>query len=218
MIRALLLASSLLATSTSDASVYAVPADCAKYFGDACSPAIGAWLPRLPSTPAWAVQTTAAATRVHDEIIDPAGRGPVAFGSLHGILGGTRFTYGTAGPPRGSVVYDPVTRSAMYDVGCCAWHDVVVAADVSPPPKRVIRRSLAAIHTSHEISLGIPPGAVRAVFGPAPLVAVPHHADEVLLAYRGTLAIDGVSAQCDESYAFLFRRGRLALIDYGAAC
>jgi hypothetical protein len=198
-------------------SIYDVPPDCATYFHDACSPAIGAWLPRLPSTPGWAFDTKAAPTSVEDEIRDPAGRGPRTFGHLHAVVDGTGFVYGMAGPPRGSLVYDPVARIAFYDEGCCAWHDVVVASDVSPPPKHVVARSLVAIRTKRGIALGAEPSAVRAVFGAAALSPVPNRADERLLVYRKPLG-NPRDSTCDESYAFLFRRERLVLIDYGAAC
>jgi hypothetical protein len=126
--------------------------------------------------------------------------------------------YGMAGPPRGSLVYDPVMRIALYDVGCCAWHDVVVAADVSPPPKRVVARSLVAIRTARGITLGAQPQLVRHVFGAAALSPVPGNSGEALLEYREPVHVPDGASTCDESYAFLFKHGRLAAMDYGAAC
>jgi hypothetical protein len=215
----LLVAICVVATSVkAGASIYSVPWDCAKYFHDACSPAIGAWLPRVPGPPAWELATKTATTSVHDEIIDPSGSGPRTFGGLHAVARGTRFVYGMAGPPNGRLVYDPVARIALYDEGCCAWHDVVVAADVSPPPKHVVARSLTTVHTARGIVLGVQPRVVRAVFGAAPLLPVRGSAGDSLLEYRELAHVPGVISTCDESYSFLFKRGRLAAMDYGAAC
>jgi hypothetical protein len=201
-----------------DQSPYSVPPDCYQYFKDACSPKIGAWLPRVPGEPAWFSEAHTNPTTAHDEIGDDAGNKKSTLERSTGPKNGTPFVYGMAGPPRGTLVYDPAARIAYYDVGCCAWHDVVVSIARSPPPKTVVERSLRALRTHRGIALGVTPQAVRVVFGPAALTAVSGHANEGTLEYAEPLHGASVSSTCVESYAFLFASGRLAAIDYGAAC
>jgi hypothetical protein len=83
--------------------------------------------------------------------------------------------YGSAGPPKGRAVYDPQHRLAFYEQGCCSWSDVVAAADVSPPPKRVVVRDLRALSTVRGVRLGQTPADVVKIYGRGALIAVKGH-------------------------------------------
>jgi hypothetical protein len=190
---------------------------CRPYFRDACSQAIGDWLPRVPQR-LYPGRRRFAPTSVNDEIVDPAGAGEPEFLSQRGVVNGTFFVYGTAGPPRGHLVYDSVHRIAFYDEGCCSWHHVVVVANVDAPPKRVATRTLTGLRTRRGIALGDAPSRIRTTYGPAPLRAVLGRSDEATLAYTRPITFPGVYSPCDGDTTFLFERGRLIAMDFTDAC
>ena len=174
---------------------------------------MGRWLPRVPNTndPRYAT------TKVRDELVDPAGAGAPRFLDLRGVAGGSLFTYGLAGPPKGHAVYDPIHRIAFFDEGCCSWHRIVAAANVEPPPKSLATRSLAGLHTRLGIRFGATPAQVEAVYGPAKLEMVAGNALERTYAYRRSI-LNPPNSPCDAPMTFLFERGRLAAMSFGMEC
>jgi hypothetical protein len=188
---------------------------CRPYFGNACSDAVGNWLPRFAAIGFRGA--SGAPTRVVDEIVDPAGRGKLAFLWLRGVVGGTFFVYGSAGPPRAHVVYDPVHRIAYYDEGCCSWHHVVLASNVNPPPKPTASRSLVDLRTARGIGLGDDASRILATYGPAPFHWEVGAPGEQFLRYHRVLFNPG-SSPCDAITTFLFDRGRLTAMDFEQAC
>jgi hypothetical protein len=191
--------------------------ECGYDYGDACSPAIGRWLPRVPQS-AMIIGTRPSPTTVHDEIVDPAGIGAPGFLGQHSVVNGTLFVYGRAGPPKGSIVYDPANHIALYDEGCCAWHHMVLSANTGAPPKPVATRRLTGVRTLRGIALGDLPSRVRAVFGPAPLRPVPERSDETTLAYVRILRFPPPNSPCEEANTFLFEHGHLVAMDFTNAC
>jgi len=190
---------------------------CRPYFGDACSEAMGHWLPRVPN--GWIVADAApspARTSVYDEILDPAGTGRREFLKQQNVYRGSFFAYGKAGPPQGHAVYDPIHRIAYYDEGCCSWHHVVVATNVSPPPKRIAMRSLIGLKIRGGIKLGDPPAEIESIYGPSRLHSVKNDSTSQTLSYVRALASGSMT--CYENTTFLFRRGRLAAFDFTQAC
>jgi len=192
-------------------------AECGYDYGDACSPAIGKWLPRVPQS-AITEDTHPAPTNVHDEIVDPAGAGERGFLGQRDVAKGTEFVYGMAGPPKGSVVYDPVHRIAYYAEGCCAWHHVVVASQVDAPPKHVVTRDLSGLKTRLGIGLGDRPLRIRGIYGPAQLRTVSGRSGEETLAYIRIIHFPKPYSPCEEANTFLFAHGRLVALDFTAAC
>ncbi len=189
-------------------------ASCRPYFGSACSEALGHWLPHIPNDQF----ALGHATTVVDEIVDPAGRGEIHFRGQRGVYRGTFFVYGTAGPPRGSAVYDPVRRIAFYDEGCCAWHHVVVASNVPSPPKPIVMRSLAGVRTKRGIRLGDPRSAVLAVYGPALTHTVSGQPAQEIFSYSRVEKNPPPNSPCEASMTFLFTRNRLTAMDFTKAC
>jgi hypothetical protein len=189
---------------------------CRPYFGDACSEAIGKWLPRVPN--ALIARTLATRTTVRDRIIDPAGSGPLTFLGLRGVYRGTHFVYGSAGPPQGHAVYDPVHRIAYYDEGCCSWHELVIASNAKAPPKTIATRSLIALRTQSGIRLGDNPSVIESVYGPAALRPVARASHQRTLSYYRVIKYSKVYSPCDERTTFLFSDGRLTAMNVTDEC
>jgi hypothetical protein len=164
------------------------------------------------------VGTNPTVTTVHDEVVDPRGRGGPAFLGQRDVLNGTWFVYGNAGPTKGSVVYDPVHHIAYYGEGCCAWHHVVIAANVQKPPKSVATRALTGLKTKRGIALGDPPSRIRSKYGAAPLLPIAGRTNEATLAYIRVIQPPKPFSPCEEANTFLFERGRLVAMDFTNAC
>jgi hypothetical protein len=192
---------------------------CRPYFGDACSEAMGRWLPRVPNASlADTSKDKPAKTPVTDSIVDPAGSGDQRFLTMRGVVGGSRFVYGEAGPPRGHAIYDPVRRIAFYDEGCCAWHHVALVSGASAPPKAIAMRSLAGVRTARGLRLGDPSAKVLAIFGSAAPQSVPGHANEKTLTFERDIINPKPDSPCEETMTFLFLLDRLTAMDFGEAC
>jgi len=191
---------------------------CRPYYGDACSAAIGAWLPRV-FDPGLKYEDlkSATVTHVHDELVDPAGQGVETFRGQHEVYRGTRLVYGLAGPPKVRIVYDPAHRIAYFDEGCCSWHRVVFASDAAPPPKSVAERSLEGVHTLHGLRLGDSPHDVFAVFGEAPQRSgtVP---GQTTIVYQRAIVEPKPYSSCVEYDTFIFRKERLRAMEFNASC
>jgi hypothetical protein len=189
---------------------------CRPYFGDACSEAIGKWLPLVPNVliaPSLATRTT-----VRDRIIDSAGSGPLTFLGMRGVYRGTHFVYGSAGPPQGHAVYDPVHRIAYYDEGCCSWHELVIASNAKAPPKTIATRSLITLRTQSGIRLGDEPSLIEAVYGRAALRPVARALHQRTLSYYRVIRYSQVYSPCGERTTFLFADGRLTAMNITDEC
>ena len=206
---------SVASAGTTRKSPGEIDAMCRPYFHDACSEALGLWLPELPDM---FDRAPRAHTSAIDAIVDPAGQGREAEFGQRGVYGGTYFVYGEAGPPRGFVVYDPVHRLAYFEEGCCSWHHVVLIAHVPPPPKAVASRSLLRLHTERGIRLGVAPAFVYARYGNAPLRAARGTNDRRTLRYTRVLRSSGVFSACFADTTFLFERDRLIGMDFYRGC
>jgi len=194
-------------------------ASCRPYFGDACSEAMGRWLPRVPNASLEATSRyKPAKTSVEDAIVDPAGTGEQRFLTMRGVVGGSLFVYGDAGPPRGHAIYDPTRRIAFYDEGCCAWHHVALVSGASAPPKTIATRPLAGVHSTRGIRLGDPTAKVLAIFGAATPRSVSGAANEKTLTFERDIINPKPDSPCEETMTFLFARDRLTAMDYGVAC
>lgn len=202
---------------------YRPPKDCARYLpASTCANwVLAPWLPSYTfASDLWAAGRARRIGRRDGFVYERERELP---GVPLGFIGpddGTPFTYGTAGPPRGEVVYDYAHRIAFYRRGCCSWNEVV-AAYAPPPPKRVIDRNLAALHTTRGIHLGMSPAQVRKIYGVAPMLAVPGTPAVRVLAYttrppRKSLKM--VSSPCGQDENFYFRRARLVQIQIGNGC
>jgi len=196
----------------------AIDAQCRPYFHDACSMAIGRWLPELGySSEGWDDATHVSA---RDGFIDGAERpwiGPDL--GYAGPKGGTFFVYGAAGPPKGHVIYDSMHRIAFFAQGCCSWKDVVAAADVPAPPQPVARRNLAGLATVRGIRLGQTPSDVRGVYGPAKTLPTKTPGISVLAYTRWPKrTVTAVHMPCGQFENFYFKAGRLVLIQLGNGC
>jgi hypothetical protein len=194
------------------------PPDCVKYFHDACSQALGEWLPDFAYSNDFWDEAKRIAQRDGFSYEKEQPPSPNLLGYM-GPADGTFFSYGEAGPPRGHVVYDYQHHIAFYDQGCCSWHDAV-AGYASPPPKPVVNRDLTALKTVRGIRLGMSPGEVEAIYGASPLRVVPKSPRVFVLAYttwppRNKLPL---MYKCGQFQNFYFRHNRLVMIQFGNGC
>ena len=205
------------ARQTSDA---AIEAHCRPYFHDACSEAMGRWLPsfgfRDPSTDR--------AKLIGERDDFSYGSAPASSKSLlnsHGSLEGTFFVYGTAGPPKGRALYDRAHRIVFYEQGCCTWDEQVAAADTPAPPKFVKARDLRNLSTVRGIRLGQTQSTVTKIYGRKKSIPVAGHPGIDLLAYT-TWSADLAGARaltgCPQTQDFFFRNNRLILIRIANVC
>jgi hypothetical protein len=200
---------------------YRPPADCAKYFPTAeCNNwVLAPWLPQYNDAFAAWQKNAATLISAPDAIVYD---GALLAGKIGVYLpqNGSPFTYGKAGPPRGQVVYDRVHRIALYGQGCCSWAEVVLAADVPRPPRAVAEQNLASVHTSRGVRLGMTTAQVQAIYGRAPLKAVPSFPEVQQIAYTTVPPPqpNAKSAQCGQFENFYFRNNRLILIQMATGC
>jgi hypothetical protein len=216
-----LLAATPLPTPTLDQ--YSVFSDCDKYFPHyACQigPDIGRWLPRFGY--AWDLAREEHAPRItlHDYFIygpRPKKVYPLATGWASG---GSFFTYGNAGPPRGHVIYDRRHKIAFYNEGCCSWHTTVAAIGIAPPPKRVVDRDLSALHTKYGVRLGDSPARIKSIYGRGTLWSIPGHPGFQRLLYSAPLPPPPppMHNACGLTYQFIFKHGRLIYIEMLGGC
>lgn len=176
-----------------------------------CSEALGRWLPYV------AADAVRDSSRTPTHVVDGFRKTPQtsewAFSAYAPV--GTSFAHGSAGPPRGSVVYDRAHRIAFFGEGCCSYFSVVVAASVAPPPVHVQARDLAQIETDSGLHLRDSPANVVRVYGAAPLQPVPGHPEMRMLLYENASPPQPMCTQREE---FLFMRGRLSFIGIYDGC
>ncbi len=191
-----------------------VEADCRKYFKHAvCSEALGRWLPALDRREA--DPPVRLPTRVLESFVHVTGTTKGPFNAR--TPAGTFFVFGDAGPPRGRVAYDPRHRIAFYADGCCSYFHTVLASGVAPPPRAVAARDLRGVTTDLGIRLGDSPAAVKRVYGSAELQREPAHLESAFLAYENGLPRPP-PGPCVQRDTFVFRNGRLVMLDIDNGC
>ncbi|HTZ55105.1 MAG TPA: hypothetical protein VMB20_08560 [Candidatus Acidoferrum sp.] len=195
------------------------PPVCVKYYHDACSEALGEWLPGFGfSSDFWDV-----ARRISQRdtfVYKGEHTAPAEVFGTTGPGDGTFFVYGDAGPPRGHVVYDYEHHITFYEQGCCSWQDVVLAY-ASPPPKPVVQRNLMGLHTERGIYLDMSMRQVTRIYGVSKLQPIAHQDNMYVLAYttwppRKDVRV--VRMPCGQFENFYFRNDRLVLIQLGNGC
>jgi hypothetical protein len=197
-----------------------IDAMCRPYFHDACSEAMGRWLPSfgLPFGSEWRAHTMPV-SRLDRFVYE--GERVVPFGQLNSVgpRDGTPFVFGTAGPPRGKAVYDPVRHIAFFDVGCCSWREFVAAVGTSTPPKPVAIRHLRNLVTVRGARLWMTASEIRGIYGDATATAVSGHRDVSVLSYSAVIPpMSKVDSPCSQDQNFFFRADRLILIQLVNAC
>ncbi|HET9393408.1 MAG TPA: hypothetical protein VFO29_07850 [Candidatus Rubrimentiphilum sp.] len=212
----LAIATTLFAATTPKPAPTEVPS-CLEFYKHACSEAIGKWLPEMDDWYGFEFfDLKAKRVNFTDAFIyegyKPKWRSGLFAGwELVRPRDGTFFVYGSAGPPKGELVYDYAHETAFYDQGCCAWREVVAAAGVPPPPKRVVSRNLTALHTLRGVALGQSIEDVLRLYGKAPVATARHHPAIQRLTY-----LHNFDKDCGQSQNFIFKNDRLiyiALID-----
>jgi len=187
---------------------------CRPHFGQACSEALGKWLPKLGDGGTQSMATTT----VRDELLDPAGAGEAGFLGQRRVYNGSFFVHGMAGPPRGHAVYDPLNRIAYYDEVCCGSLRVVLASNVAPPPKRIVTRPLLGLRTTRGVRIGSSASFVRAIYGRATMRPVRGRSNAGLLSYERAIVFPPPNSPCDERTRFLFVSGRVTAMEFIDEC
>jgi hypothetical protein len=195
-----------------------IDAMCRPFFHDACSEAVGRWLPSFGA--GFGSDWSARATHVNqrDQFVYEGERDDHS-SVLHSIgpRDGTPFVFGTAGPPRGTVVYDPTHHIAFFDVGCCSWREFVAAAGTPAPPKSVAKRDLRNLVTVRGARLWMTANEIRGIYGNAAFNPVPGRKDVSVLSYEAVLPFPPFTP-CVQDQNFFFRADRLILIQLVNGC
>jgi hypothetical protein len=135
------------------------------------------------------------------------------------MKGATAFVYGTAGPSKGSILYDRSSGIVLFNTGCCAWRGYVLATGTGAPPQSVAQASLKDVRTARGVKLGMTPPEVVAIYGHA-LVRVgashPGLAELYYTTMRGTPK--NSPDACGQFQSFFFKRGRLVEVDLLSGC
>jgi hypothetical protein len=197
-----------------------IDAMCRPYFHDACSEALGRWLPGFSAGfgSDWSARATHVSQRDHF-VYEGERDDHLSVLQSIGPRDGTRFVFGTAGPPRGEVVYDPTHHIAFYDVGCCSWRAFVAAAGTPAPPKSVANRDLRNLATARGARLWMTPEEIRGIYGNATFRALPGLKGVSVLSYSAVIPpTPQVYSPCVQEQNFFFRTNRLILIQLVNAC
>lgn len=196
--------------------------DCLRFYHAACSEALGAWLPTFgEAADPWRRDQATRITRRDGFVYENEKPRTADFLGFNGPSDGTFFVYGSAGPPKGHVVYDARHHIAFYQQGCCGGSDVVAAAGVSAPPKRLVDKDLTNLHTVRGVRLGMHAIDVMKIYGPSALIDVTGHSDLKMLAYTTwppSKTIVMVHGPCGQFQDFYFKQDRLILIQLGNGC
>jgi hypothetical protein len=203
-----------------------VQRECLEDFtADACDQRRVAWLPNFGESAQWWRQGLATRVKSRDGFaccFEPTDTRPLGY---EGPDDGTLFVVeADGGPPRGHVVYDPVHRIVLYDTGCCAYHDVIAAQGIGPPPVSVVERDLSRLKSVRGVALGMPRSKVLQIYGPAQGRPVPRHPELTALAYTtwppyGTFHRVGLGGTpCGQFEDFIFKKDALVYMQFGNGC
>jgi hypothetical protein len=182
------------------------PSYCKTYYHSACNNwKIGAWLP----APIEGFEPWRKGVASHIAFTDHF----VSGGEPASPDDGTFFVYGSAGPPKGSVLYDDADSIAFYSQGCCAWHSIVLAAGLRRPPVHVQQRSLRNVRTARGIALGQTMDRVESVYGKTAVQTIAHNASLRMLSYYHSFG-----NTCGQFQNFGFVQNRLVYIELLSGC
>jgi hypothetical protein len=202
-----------VARRPSDATI---ETQCRPFFHDACSEAMGRWLPKFGYGED--ALSHAKRTDTNDAFVYKSEHPWLSshFLDFRGPADGTRFVYGQAGPPRGLVVYDRAHRIAYYGQGCCSWTESIAAANVSAPPRYVKASNLQNLATLRGVRLGQTQAQIQKIYGQATPRPVPGQPGIAVLAY--TALQPSNVAECAQVQNFFLRSNHLILIQLENAC
>lgn len=133
---------------------------------------------------------------------------------------GTTLFFGSGEPQRGTVVYDPRHRIALYSVGCCAARTYVLASNVAPPPVPVRSADLSLVRTARGAALGMAAGALQSIYGKADAYAASNgNATRTVLSYT-TFRSNPVRSNegCGQYQSFAMRNDRVSAIEIYVGC
>ncbi|MEA2785000.1 MAG: hypothetical protein QOF71_1104 [Candidatus Eremiobacteraeota bacterium] len=208
-----LFATVLIGAAPPSARDAAIEAGCRSAFKHAiCSEALGRWLASTTDTAVRALPKTP--TAVFDGFRGTPRTTQRPFRSY--APAGTFFVFGSAGPPRGTIVYDSRHRTAFFGAGCCSYFTTVLVSGASPPPVTVAAAALTGTRTDAGIRLGDSPADVIRVYGNAPLQRVAEHPGMQLLEYENPHPKK--PGPCVQQQTFAFRSGKLVLIRLYNGC
>lgn len=179
--------------------------NCVPYFHDACSEAVGQWLPEF-ATP--------------DAFWDDATRITQRDSLEQNKVDGTLAVF-TIELQKARVVYDRTHRIVFYETGCCSWNEIVLAYESTPPPKPVVDRDLTMLKTARGVRLGMTTSDVVRIYGDTKPQFVKGHGRVSVLAYTTWPPRNQLSkthSECGQFQNFYFRNGRLILIQLGNGC
>lgn len=186
------------------------------------------WLPRVGQGFEPFNRHQAAWSKQYDYLI--CGNGPVTVATPfanfdYAVKGcpvlkiGSAFASGGPEPQRGRAVYDSAHKLVLYQEGCCAWKNAVLASGIAPPPISVRAADLRTVRTMRGITLGMTQARVIAIYGRA----TPHPvAGEPSLSMLSYTTMHGNPASnenaCGQFQNFAFRNGKLAYLELLAGC
>jgi hypothetical protein len=197
------------------------------YAPGASSP-LANWLPRIGTGFEPSNRKQAAWSRKYDYF--RCGSAPVATATpfsnfAYAIIGcgalaqGSSLVYGDTEPIKGRVLYDSAHRIVLYQEGCCAWRNTVLAWGIGMPPNPVKSADLSKVRTQRGITLGMTASQLTSIYGDAKPHPVAGVAGVTMLSYT-TMHGNPSAAEnaCGQFQNFAFRDGRLYYIELLAGC
>jgi hypothetical protein len=211
---ALFSASTIAASAQTPMPDPLIEAQCTKYFKTAvCSEALGRWL-ALPGRRFAAQSRQTTPTTVFDGFQRSPNTEKRGFRA--DAPTGTFFVHGSAGPPKGTVVYDRTHRIVFSGQGCCSYFETTVASGLPSPPLPVADRDLTGLRTDSGIRIGDSPVTVQRIYGTSTLWSVPMRPDVRLLLYENRHPKQ--PGPCVQRQSFGFDNGHLAYISFFNGC
>jgi hypothetical protein len=193
----------------------------------ASMPALAAWLPRVGQGFDPQSHGQASWTPKYDYFVctsapiatpTPFANFDYAIRGCPNLRTGTTFVYGPAGT-KGHVLYDAVHKTVMYQEGCCAWRNAVLASGIAPPPSSVRSGNLSAVRTQRGLTLGMTQAQVARVYGKTAPHSVRGVAGVTMLSYTTMHGNPSSPANaCGQFQNFAFRDGKLFYIELLAGC
>lgn len=133
---------------------------------------------------------------------------------------GTTLFFGSGEPQRGTVLYDPAHRIALYSVGCCAARTYLLAANVPPPPVAVQSADLRLVRTARGAALGMTRNALQAIYGKAAAYAAGKGNAAVTVLSYTTFRSNPVRSNegCGQYQSFAMKKDRVSAIEIYVGC
>lgn len=190
-------------------------------------PALAAWLPRVGQGFDPQNHGQASWTPKYDYFV--CGSAPIpsptpfanfdyAVRGCPNLLKATSFVYGST-EVKGHVLYDATQKIVLYQEGCCAMRNAVLASEVASPPIRVESAALSGARTQRGIKLGMSQKDVTSIYGKATPHAVPGKPGVTMLSYTTMHGNPSSPANaCGQFQNFAFRNNELYYIELLAGC